>query len=196
MRLADRSSLLGLLDRVDRDLREAGLTDAHVGLVGETSLLYEGWSEWADVLQINCEDESDDAGPVRSRLRERAKELGLPLATEHPAETFPLPDGYGERARPIETEHSVLRLHHFDPCAASFMAIARGAEPDYHLVLRFLEKGWMTVSSMDRRLRDLLLRIEAEGGAVDAAEMRRRFGGLLQMWRMIDSGTVHRTTPT
>ena len=38
-----------------------------------------------------------------------------------------------------------LALYHFDPYSVAFRFIARGDEPDYHLVLTYLQHGWMPV---------------------------------------------------
>ena len=72
--------------------------------------------------------------------------------------------------------------------------MARGDEPDYHLVLTYLEHGWMTVEEMQERLSALLPRLTAETIQQDPAELRRKYKGLLQMWEAVRPRTTHRST--
>ncbi|MGH6692633.1 MAG: hypothetical protein ACREF4_18345, partial [Gammaproteobacteria bacterium] len=62
-------------------------------------------------------------------------------------------------------------------------ALARGDEDDYRTGLTFLRQGWMTVAEMDALLTELLPRFTRETIAQDPAEFRRKYRGLLQMWR-------------
>jgi hypothetical protein len=61
--------------------------------------------------------------------------------------------------------------------------VARGDEPDYRTVLRYLRHGWMTLETMDRLLEETLPRFTRETIAQDPAEFRRKYRGLTQMWR-------------
>ncbi|HWP38266.1 MAG TPA: hypothetical protein VNL18_12010 [Gemmatimonadales bacterium] len=99
---------------------------------------------------------------------------------ESPGDIIPLPSGHESRARAIS--HSSPGLAHFDPYSVSFRLLARGDEPDYHLVLRYLRHGWMTVREMDALLADLLPRFSNETIQQDPAEFRRKYKGLKQMW--------------
>lgn len=195
MKLADRDTLLAFLSRVEADLERAQTGPVHLFLLGETSRVFEGWCRWTDAIEVVAEGEEGDLQVLLDAMRRRAAELAVVLVSESPADSFPMPPGHRERARPISGfDSAFLRLRHFDPYGAAFRAIARGSEPDYHLVLTFLEKGWISVADMDAMSRDLLPRLEEGGERYDAAEMRRRYGGLLQMWRKIRPGTLHRTT--
>jgi hypothetical protein len=73
-------------------------------------------------------------------------------------------------------------VYHFDPYSVAFRFIARGDEPDYHLVLSFLEHGWIRMDEMDALLSGLLPRFSFETIQQDPAEFRRRYKGLRQMW--------------
>ncbi|MGQ0605151.1 MAG: hypothetical protein ACT4QE_26035, partial [Anaerolineales bacterium] len=76
-----------------------------------------------------------------------------------------------------------LQVYHFDPYSVAFRLIARGDEPDYHAVIAYLQPDWLTVGEMDALLADLLPRFTSETIQQDPAEFRRKYKGLLQMWR-------------
>lgn len=191
-RLVDRQALIGFLAQLDHHCDRPG----SVFLVGETSQLFEGWRRWASFIELTLE--ADDAlqdGPAyRQALTATQSELELPVVVESPAEVIPLPDGWEARARPAHASTEWLRVFHFDPYSVSFRFIARGDEPDYQLVLQYLSHGWVTVEAMDNLLESVLPRFMAETIAQDPAEFRRRYKSLLQMWRTVRSGAMHRTT--
>ena len=114
-------------------------------------------------------------------------QLGVELLVESPAELIPLPAGYEQRARPIEipevSREYGLEFFHFDPYSVAFRFIARGDEQDYQMALNYLEHGWVTFEEMDAMLVDLLPRFSFETIQQDPAEFRRKYKGLLQMWR-------------
>ncbi len=125
------------------------------------------------------------------------QEASIEVRDESPADLIPLPEGYEARARPIgatgdELAPKHLSLHHFDPYSVAFRFLARGDEPDYHLVLTLLEHGWVTEEEMSSKLRALLPRFTAEAIQQDPAEFRRKYEGLLQMRRAVPPRTTHR----
>jgi hypothetical protein len=65
----------------------------------------------------------------------------------------------------------------------AFRCLARGDDPDYRTVLRYLRHGWMTLEEMDALLEETLPRFTRETLAQDPAEFRRKYRGLCQMWR-------------
>jgi hypothetical protein len=76
----------------------------------------------------------------------------------------------------------------------AFRFIARGDEPDYHLVLTYVEHGWITLEEMKARLAALLPRFTAETIQQDPAEFRRKYKGLLQMSEAVRARATHRST--
>ena len=144
-------------------------------LVGDTSQLWEGWLERVPVAQLAA----DDPAP-RSVLIGVAARLGLPLLLESPGDVIPLPAGSAARHRPAT---AAAGASHFDPYSVAFRCRARGDEPDYRTVLRYLRHGWMMLEEMDRLLEDVLPRFTRETIAQDPAEFRRQYRGLCQMWR-------------
>ena len=62
-----------------------------------------------------------------------------------------------QHAWPWETENlTQLSVFHFDLYSTTFRLIAHGDEPDYFVVIAFLEHGWIELERMDRKLADLL----------------------------------------
>jgi len=124
-----------------------------------------------------------------------AEELGVSAIEERPGDVIPLPEGYEGRARSAAAGAAPnhLALYHFDPYSVAFRFIARGDEPDYHLVLTYLEHGWITVEEMKERLSALLPRFTVETIQQDPAEFRRKYKGLLQMWEAVRPRTTHRS---
>jgi hypothetical protein len=151
-----------------------------VWLVGDTTQLWEGWLERVPAVQLAAPD------PVRAALAAAAGGLGLTLVLESPADVIPLPEDAAGRHRPIAPSAGLPaqpRLAHFDPYSVAFRCLARGDEPDYRTVLRYLRHGWMTLGEMDRLLEGTLPRFTHETIAQDPAEFRRKYRGLCQMWR-------------
>ncbi len=190
--IVDREALLGFLVRLDHHYHRPG----RIFLVGETTQLLEGWRRFASTIELTLEpvDPLKDAPAARRALETTRDELDLPVVVESPAQVIPLPDGWEARARPAVAPTEWLRVYHFDPYSVAFRFVARGDEPDYHLVLQYLAHGWVTVEEMDAHLAAVLPRFSAETIAQDPAEFRRRYKGLLQMWHTVRPGTVHRAT--
>lgn len=162
-------------------------------LVGETTTVFEGWSPWTEQLLFAAEVAPADRPAFDEAVQQVQERLGLDLLEESPADVIPLPDGYMARARPVRD--GPLQVYHFDPYSVSLHVIARGDEPDYHLVLAFLEHGWIDLMEMERLLEELLPRFTCETIQQDPAEFRRKYKGLLQMRQAIRPGQLHRPTP-
>ena len=163
-------------------------------LVGETSQVFAGLRDWAEMVEVAGEVEPEHAAELSSLIESVAGEIGIEAFEESPADVIPLPDGHEERARPIESPGGALRLFHFDPYSVSYRFIARGDEPDYHLVLVYLEAGWVSMDEMDARLEALLPRFTNETIQQDPAEFRRRYKGLGQMAKALAPRAIHRHT--
>jgi hypothetical protein len=154
---------------------------APVWLVGDTSQMWEGWLDRVPAVQLATADPAARAG-----LLTAADRLGVALLMESPADVIPLPPGAEtrhRRATPPAGLPASLPMWHFDPYSVAFRCLARGDEPDYRTALRYLRHGWMTVEEMDRLLADVLPRFTLATIAQDAAEFRRKYRGLCQMWR-------------
>lgn len=187
-RLITRPVLLNYLRRLAQAYGGAGTID----LIGETSQVYESWRRWTAKIELA----SDVASPSRFATAQSniAGKMGLQVIDEFPGDLIPLPAGYQQRSRTIAT-FGDLAIRHFDPYATAFRFIARGDEPDYHLVLAFVRHGWIDLHELDERLEALLPQFSMQTIQQDPAEFRRKYKGLLQMSRSIDPGTIHRHTP-
>lgn len=192
MRLVDNSVLGAFLDRLDATFARPG----RLYLIGETSLVLEGWRPWTGTLEFCAEVDAGDQPALRQAVRAVRAELGIDVHEESPADLIPLPDGYAQRALPVPWSRvsngkrkQQLQLFHFDPYSVAFRFIARGDEPDYHLVIAFLRNGWLTLAELEAKLNALLPRFSFQTIQQDPAEFRRKYKGLLQMWRSME-GTV------
>ena len=184
-------------DRISEYLTAVVAAFPHAGrlyLVGETSQLFTGWREWVEAIEVAGEVAPEHSGELSETIHSVAVRLGVEVIEESPADVIPLPVGYEERAIPIETPAGPLRLFHFDPYSVAYRFIARGDEPDYHLVLMYLRHGWLHMSELDSRLTDLLPRFTSETIQQDPAEFRRRYKGLKQMAEAVSPRTIHRHT--
>ena len=176
-------------------------------LIGETTQVFEGWRRWTTQIEFTAEVAPQDREHFSRVVRVHREQMGVRVFDESPGDVVPLPDGYETRARPAgmgerpiggtyvgdgTLDH--LKLFHFDPYSVAFRFIARGDEPDYHLVLTFLEQGWLTVAEMNAKLEKLLPRFTAESIQQDPAEFRRKSKGLLQMWHSGRPRATHRMT--
>ena len=163
-------------------------------LVGETSQVFAGFRDWAEILEIAGEVDAEHAAELSALMESVAAELGIEMFEESPADVIPLPDGHEERARPIESLGGTLELFHFEPYSVSYRFIARGDEPDYHLVLTYLGAGWLSMEELDARLEALLPKFTNETIQQDPAEFRRRYKGLGQMAKAVAPRAIHRHT--
>jgi len=165
-------------------------------LVGETSQVFAGLRDWAEMVEVAGDVAAEHAAELSSVIESVAAELGIEVFEESPGDVIPLPDGHEQRARPIESFGGSLELFHFDPYSVAYRFIARGDEPDYHLVLTYLDSGWVTMEEMDARLEALLPKFTNETIQQDPAEFRRRYKGLGQMAKAVAPRAIHRHTET
>jgi len=171
----------------------------NIYLVGETSLVFEGWRNWTEQIEITSKIKPEDQADFVNKLQLAQDQLEVAVIHESPGDYIPLPVGFQERA--IETNYPQpdnantkklkLKLFHFDPYSVAFRFIARGDEPDYHLVIAYLQHGWITIEKMESILMDLLPQFTSETIQQDSAEFRRRYKGLLQMWQAVSTGAKH-----
>jgi hypothetical protein len=192
-----RARLLDFVGRLEAEFARPGC----VYLVGETTQVWEGWRERCEEIELTAEVADEDRAAFARLAGEIAGRLALPVIDESPADVIPLPDGFRARARRTPATQAWegagarrLSLRHFDPCSVALRFIARGDEPDYHMVLMFMEHGWVTEEEMNAALSLLLGRFTAETIQQDPAEFRRKYKGLLQMWRAVRPCTTHRPT--
>lgn len=197
MRFVNRQTLLKFLGQMSRELRRTG----RLYLIGETSLVYEGWRSWSEKLEFTVDLAPEERADFSEIVNHFRQDTGIRMLEEHPGDLIPLPDGYRERSIRIDygsegnpsqvSENgklkSSLEFYHFDPYSVAFRYIARGDEQDYHLVLAYLEHGWVKVEKMDALLTDLLPRFSFDTIQQDPAEFRRKYKGLMQMWRSVSS---------
>lgn len=189
------------LERIAGGFGHAGT----VYLLGETGHVYQGWIPRAELIEIATEVAPQHRADMDRVVATAADELGVEVIDESPAELIPLPAGHRQRHRELgplldaissgEGEgEGALRLAHFDPYSIAFRYIARGDEPDYHVVLHLLEKGWITLDRLEAELEDLLPSFSMTTIQQDPAEFRRKYHGLQQMWHAVRAGTTHRPT--
>jgi len=179
----DRARIQGFLVAVEERL--AG--PATMLLVGESSLVLEGWREWTD--RIVYAASPADAVAISGAVALAVEGSRCEVEREHPGDVVPLPPGFEGRARPADAWRAEptpggerLRVLHFDPVSVAFRLVARGDEPDYHVVLGMLEQGWLRFPEMDGLLAEVLPRFSRQTIQQDPAEFRRKYKGLRQMW--------------
>ena len=174
-----RSTLEQVLDRVGAAVEGGGT----LYLVGETSLVWEGVRSWTDEVEIAVTSEKGLAATVEQALAEIAKDLGIKIIHENPGDVIPLPEGWRGNCRLVDHRAGMLEVAHFDPYSVSLRFLARGDEEDYKLIIAYVERGWISMDELDRRLTELLPRFSFETIAQDPAEFRRKYKGLQQMAR-------------
>lgn len=156
-------------------------------LVGQTSRLNEGWTYWIEEIDFTVDVSAEDRTTFNETVSQFKKENPIKIVEESPEEVIPLPEGYPARHRKVVTTdlttNGKLKFYHFDPYSVAFRYIARGDEQDYQLVLDFLKHGWINEEEMNKLLEELLPRFSFRTIQQDPAEFRRRYKGLLQMWR-------------
>jgi hypothetical protein len=189
-----RDKLIDFIHRLDDAFARPG----SLYLIGETSQVFEGWREWTTQIEFTAVVAPADQERFSHAVVELKGQFGVAVFDEFPGDVIPLPEGYDQRAHPASSASHATRhlsLYHFDPYSVAFRFVARGDEPDYHLVLVYVERGWLTVEEMDARLADLLPRFSMRTIQQDPAEFRRKYDGLLQMLRAVPARTTHRPTP-
>jgi hypothetical protein len=150
--------------------------------VGETTQVFEGWRDWSERIEFAAEVAPEEREAFAAAVRRIQGEMKIEVREEMPGDVIPLPGGYEARARPIG-QFGALEVYHFDPYSVAFRLITRGDEPDYHNVLAFLQHRWLAVDEMNVMLAELLPQFTSETIQQDPAEFRRKYRGLLQMWR-------------
>jgi len=196
----DRNAIIDFVQRLRTEFKRPG----RLFLIGETSQVLEGWRDRADEITFTAQIASKDRPAFVSAVENVQNELGIELVEEHPGDLIPLPAGFQTRAHRVSAKklpannpavrESHLKVYHFDPYSVSFRYIARGDEPDYHIVLYYLQHGWVTMEKMESMLEKLLPEFSLATIAQDPAEFRRKYKGLQQMWRAISAGVTHRPT--
>ncbi len=161
--------------------------DGSVFLIGETTQVIEGCREWTTGIDFYSSVRSSDRKAFNDAVLKVAREMDIPVSDEFPGDLIPLPDGYEERTRALSntswTRSLRLDVSHFDPYAACYRCIARGDEPDYQVVLTYLESGWVTEEGLATHLALLLPKFNYKTIQQDPAEFRRKYAGVIQMWR-------------
>ncbi len=146
-------------------------------------------------IEFTAEVSSEDRQAFEETVRNVRSQLDVEVLDESPADIIPLPIGHEQRARPVGTYSAEasdnLQIYHFDPYSVAFRFMARGDEQDYQLVLNFLQHEWLTLEKMDAMLYELLPRFTFETIQQDPAEFRRKYKGLLQMWRAKQPGATY-----
>ncbi len=181
----DRATIETFLTRLGAEFSRPG----RLYLIGETTQVYEGWRERTPRLVFAVEAAPEDRLAFDEILRQLLAQMGIEAFEEAPGDVIPLPAGHAARARSAG-RFGALEVYHFDPYSVAFRLIARGDEPDYHAILAFLRHGWLTVAEMNALLADILPRFTDETIQQDPAEFRRKFKGLLQMWRAAQPETT------
>jgi len=179
---ATKETISSFLAGVSEEFRRRGV----LYLVGESSLVIEGKRSFVNEIIVAGEVDEHDQDDFRRAVDSAASVAGIAVAIEHPADVIPLPADAASRARRVTGFHrddAPLQIRHFDPYTTSIRFIARGDEPDYDLVVSFLEMGWVEMSGLDDEIRKLLPRFSFDTIQQDPAEFRRKFKGLTQIWR-------------
>lgn len=155
-------------------------------LVGESSLVVEGKRAYCSEIIVAPEIQDAERALFRRTVDTAASSAGIAVAIEHPGDVIPLPERALARSRQVTGSADAghpLRVRHFDPYTTAIRFIARGDEPDYDLVVAFLEMGWIDMDSLQGEIRGLLPRFSFETIQQDPAEFRRKFKGLTQIWK-------------
>lgn len=195
MNLINRKTLHEFLSKLNANFAKPG----SLFLIGETTLLFEGWRNWTEQIEITSTIQPEDQIGFSEALQSVQDQLKVEVLHESPGDYIPLPDGFQERAIAANypnfdngnSQNWQLNLYHFDPYSVAFRFIARGDEPDYHLVVAYLQQGWITIEKMESLLSELLPQFTRETIQQDPAEFRRRYKGLLQMWLAVSAGAKH-----
>ncbi len=191
MRLINRSTLVEFLVQLDTLFARPG----RLYLIGEATELLEGWRDWMEKIEFTAEVSIEDRQAFEETVRNVRSQLDVEVLNESPADIIPLPMAYEQRARPVGPYSAEapdnLQIYHFDPYSVAFRFMARGDEQDYQLVLNLLQHEWLTLERMDAMLSELLPKFTFETIQQDPAEFRRKYKGLLQMWRAKQPGATY-----
>lgn len=154
-------------------------------LVGESSLVIEGRRAYCSEIIVAPEVAETEYLRFRRSVDVAASRAEIAVAIEHPRDVIPLPANAPVRSKPVagfpDGGHA-LKVRHFDPFTTAIRFMARGDEPDYDLVVAFLEMGWIDMAGLQREIDALLPEFSFETIQQDPAEFRRKFKGLTQIW--------------
>lgn len=179
----DRDTMIDFIARLQVSFPFQG----NLYLVGESILVFEGWSDVSRCLEFTTEIDPRHLERFLQIVRVLSEEMDIAVIEESPADLIPLPKGYKERARlAAGAAPAPLTIYYFDPYSVAFRLITRGDEPDYFAVLAFLAQGWISIETMNGLLSGLLPQFNKETISQDPAEFRRKYRGLLQMWREME----------
>lgn len=154
-------------------------------LVGESSLVVEGKRSFCSEIIVAADLVGSHDEEFRGSVDAAASRAGIAVAIEHPSDVIPLPEGARTRSKRVTglaDGSAPLKVRHFDPYTTAIRFIARGDEPDYDLVVAFLEMGWIEMDELEAKIHALLPRFSFETIQQDPAEFRRKFKGLTQIW--------------
>ena len=179
--MVNKEKLLEFIIHLAKSTTEGG----DLYFIGQTTRLMEGWINWIEEIEFAADISEQDRSILESRIQYFRNKHQIRIVEESPTEVIPLPEDYPSRRRQVsmaDFPHSgKLRIYHFDPYSVAFRYIAQGDEQDYHLVLDFLQHGWISEETMTVMLDKLLPRFSFQTIQQDPAEFRRRYKGLLQM---------------
>jgi len=179
----NRDTMLNFIARLQASFPFEG----NLYLVGESIQVFEGWSDVSRCLEFTAEIDPQHLKGFLQIVRSLSEEMDIAVIVESPADIIPLPKGFKERARPAASASTApLTIYYFDPYSVAFRLITRGDEPDYFTVLAFLTQGWISIETMNGLLSGLLPQFNKETISQDPAEFRRKYRGLLQMWREME----------
>lgn len=188
MQFVKRNTIDQFIEMLSNNFSRPG----RVFLIGETSLVFQGWRPWSEHLEFSAEVAEPDNAAFSIDIDSIRQDIGVKILQEHPGDLIPLPDGHYERSIRIDfgseggarqiPENGRLEFYHFDPYSVAFRYLARGDEQDYHLAISYLEHGWITLDKMETILTELLPRFSFQTIQQDPAEFRRKYKGLMQMW--------------
>lgn len=180
------------------DLVETFPREGILYVVGESSLVLEGKRPYCSEIIVALEIDGAGREDFRRAVDAAASRAGIAVTIEHPGDVIPLPGASSTRSRRVSgfaDEDGRLHVRHFDPYTTAIRFIARGDEPDYDLVVAFLEMGWLEMDDLQNEIRVLLPRFSFETIQQDPAEFRRKFKGLTQIWhsrsRVGSDGLAH-----
>ena len=185
-----KEALVDFLKKLDTAFGKSGA----LYLIGETTHVFEGWRDWTTQIELCAEVADEDRAAFDAAVSAARAATGHDVLNESPGDYIPLPAGFEERARDGSNIGTQMKVRHFDPYSVAYRFIARGSEPDYHIALMYIDKGWITWNEMDERLDALLPEFSMETIAQDPAEFRRRYKGLLQLYHAVKPRQTHRRT--
>lgn len=178
---ATKETISNFLSGVSQAFERPGI----LYLVGEASLVIEGKRSFVTEIIVAGEVDEHDREIFREAVDEAASDAGIAVTIEHPGDVIPLPDRASSGRKKVsgfQDDGAPLQFRHYDPYTTAIRFIARGDEPDYDLVVSFLEMGWVEMPVLESEIKKLLPKFSFETIQQDPAEFRRKFKGLAQIW--------------